>query len=131
VVGPDGVLGTSDDPAPFVFSGLADCRYGSRRIAGQVRGVSTQVLVHTVDEDDCKIDPTAFLAGKPNPFRGPTDFYGNPNVDSDGVDGDQNDATGGFGSADLPLRPATRVGNDDDVPPSTSRGIWYPNARLQ
>jgi len=34
-------------------------------------------------------------------------------------------------SADLPLRPATRVGKDDKDPTSTPRGIWYPNQRLQ
>jgi hypothetical protein len=145
VVGPDGVLGTGDDPAPFIFSDLADCRYGSRRVKGQVRGVATQVLVHSVDEDDCRIDPQAFLARKPNPFRGITDFYGNTNTNAVvqvGTDnttgapilapaGDLNDATDGFGSAHLPLRPATVAGKDDKVGEATPRGIWYPNQRLQ
>jgi hypothetical protein len=129
--GPNGILGDADDPAPEVFSGLADCRFGSRRIKGQVGGVGTQVLVHAVDEDDCRIDPEGFLAGKANPFRGMVDFYGSANVDSDAEDGDRNPATGTLGSADLPLRPATRVGNDDLASGSTPRGIWYPNQRLQ
>jgi hypothetical protein len=145
VVGPDGVLGTSDDPAPFIFSGLEDCTYGSRRVKGQVRGVGTQVLVHSVDEDDCRIDPQAFLGRKPNPFRGITDFYGNTNTNAVvqvGTDnttgapifapaGDLNDSTDGFGGAHLPLRPATVVGKDDGFGDATPHGLWYPNQRLQ
>jgi hypothetical protein len=83
--GPNGIPNELDplDPAQAVFSPILGCRFGVRRIGGTIVGNGNQVLVHSVDKDDCRIDPDATLARQPNPFRGVTDFYGNANVTSD------------------------------------------------
>jgi hypothetical protein len=126
VPGQDQVLGTADDPAPFYFSFLRNCRFGVRRIGGTESDNGSQVLPHTVDENRCDIKPLGTLLDKPNPFN-PNDADPTRAVLPDG------------GAFAQPFRPAPLF-TDDGVNPSDpsqvyskafARGVYYPNAHLQ
>ncbi len=153
--GIDGPLGIPNqldplDPAQAVFSPITGCRFGARKLEGTVRGNASQVLVHSVDEDDCFIDPDASLGRKPNPFRGATDFYGNANTNlvpqgpargPDGMtgtpddvpvlQGDYNPVIDSVGGFDLPLRPAPRFASNERRAESEAGGVWYPNSEFR
>ncbi|MGH0038187.1 MAG: DUF1302 family protein [Myxococcota bacterium] len=116
IEGPDGVLGTSDDPAfytfaPFVESNGREYRFGLRRVPGPEAGQGLQVLGPWRPRD--KIRSQAPLADRANPFNA-NDF---------------NPVTQTFGSTELPYRPAPNIGNQTDGKKRKSqpRGLYIPN----
>jgi hypothetical protein len=110
--GVDGVFGTADDPAPFYFERpLENCRFTFRRTKGSQGGVGVQDMVWN---PNCKIEPIARLANKPNPLRA----------------GDVSPLTGTGGSGALPLRPAPELRAGSGGPDWMAQGVYYPNQRL-
>ena len=114
--GPDTILGSADDPAPFVYSryfGSGKCKFSSRKLPGFTDGVGLGRLGPI--DPGCDVEPIAAFADKPNPFRS----------------GDIHPLYGTGGSLALPYRPATEVSflssSSDDIP----RGLWIPNAKLR
>jgi hypothetical protein len=113
--GPDGELGTEDDPWPYYTFGFMnpdECRFGVQARQGSADLVGTRTLPHT---PGCTVRPTAAIANRANPLR----------------EGDFNEATGTWGSGALPLRPAPRVpftGILGDG--SVAKGLWLPNPEL-
>ena len=112
--GPDGMLGTDDDPWPYYteYMDPKNCRFGIQRTKGPADSVGVRNLPIT---PKCKVRPIAPMADKANPLRA----------------GDFNPATGFFGGGALPLRPAPRLA----AGPLYSRGeraqgVWLPNQRL-
>jgi hypothetical protein len=112
--GPDGMLGTEDDPWPYYteYMDPDHCLFAVQRTKGSADGVGTRNLPVT---PGCKIRPIAPMADKANPLRA----------------GDFNPATLAFGGGVLPMRPAPRLA----AGPLWSRGeraqgVWLPNERL-
>ncbi|MDJ0787217.1 MAG: hypothetical protein QNK05_10460 [Myxococcota bacterium] len=120
--GPDGIQGTDDDPGPFFFSRYLArpkrCLFTSRYAEGPVDG-NAAVTLGPLDPN-CRPEPIAGAADKPNPFRG-RDF--NPLL--------VGQAASPTGSGELPYRPATRVGYLTPAPPDVPRGLWIPNPELR
>lgn len=114
--GPDSVLGTADDPAPFVYSryfGNGECKFSSRYLRGFTNGVGLGRLGPI--DPACDVEPIAAFADKPNPFR----------------PGDIHPLYGTGGSLALPYRPATEVSNHSSSPDYVPRGLWIPNKKLR
>jgi len=66
VKGPDGIEGSSDDPAAFVLSEFLDFEFASRKVRGNQGGVGTQTLGPWLPKNF--VDPIGALSNKPNPF---------------------------------------------------------------
>jgi hypothetical protein len=116
VPGPDGVQGTPDDPAFYVFDRYVrpgeEYRFGLRRVKGPENGAVLQTLGPWGPRN--QIVPIAALADRANPFN-PADLnpiYGTP------------------GSTALPYRPAPERTADAPGLKFQSRGLYYPNAAV-
>jgi hypothetical protein len=112
--GPDGMLGSGDDPWPYYteYMDPENCLFAVQRTKGSSDGVGTRNLPWT---PGCKVRPIAPMADRANPLRA----------------GDFNPATRAFGGGALPMRPAPRLA----AGPLWSRGeraqgVWLPNERL-
>jgi hypothetical protein len=112
--GPDGMLGTDDDPFPYFTDYLNedDCLFAVQRIKGSYDGVGARNLPWN---PKCRIRPIGPMSDRANPLRA----------------GDFNPATRAFGSGALPMRPAPRLA----AGPLWSRGeraqgVWLPDERL-
>jgi hypothetical protein len=126
VAGSDQVLGTSDDPAPFILSRFLDYEFASRKVRGTVHGVGTQVLGPWLPKNF--VDPTGPLADKPNPFSA---LDPNPVVLGPGPDMMPGTADDPVGANALPYRPAPLVAAGvTPVDQQFARGIYYPNSGL-
>jgi hypothetical protein len=113
--GPDGVLGTADDPAPFYFDRYLRphrCKFSSRGVRGIVDGHDVQNLGPI--DPACSVEPIAAFIDKPNPF--------NPK--------DVNPLTGAPGSLALPFRPSPELAASTPGPTWQARGLWIPNKNL-
>jgi hypothetical protein len=115
--GVDNIVGTDDDPAPFVFSRYFEgrggkCQISSRQVDGPTNGSITQILGFV--DPDCDIKSLAAIHDKPNPFRS----------------GDFNPITGVGGAYPLPFRPAPPTGYMEDAPEWVAKGNWIPRAEL-
>jgi len=116
VPGPDGITGTSDDPAFYTFAKFVEpgreYRFGLRSIHGPKNGQDLQVLGPWRPRD--KVRSQAPLADRANPF--------NPK--------DLNPVTMTAGSAELPFRPAPNIKAQDygKNRESQPRGLFIPNA---
>jgi hypothetical protein len=115
VAGMDQIFGTSDDPAPFIFSELDHCRFAFRETRGPENGTGSQVLGPWNPE--CGTGQISRLGTKPNPMRA-GDI--NPVVLGPG--------NGGFG--ELPMRPVPRFNYLDAAPQDQAKGIYLPNQEL-
>ena len=115
VPGSDGVLGTADDPAFFVFQRFLrpgrEYRFGLREVKG-TDDSTIQVLGPWLPRNH--IDSLAYLSDRPNPFN-PLDF--NP------IAG----AGGSFGSGALPYRPAPELPDGVIGRSPLARGLYIPN----
>ncbi|MEB2345037.1 MAG: hypothetical protein OZ948_09860 [Deltaproteobacteria bacterium] len=116
VPGPDGVQGTDDDPAFYVFDRYVqqgeEYRFGLRRVKGGENGRELQVLGPWGPRNT--IVPNAALSDRANPFN-PLDvnpIFGTP------------------GAAALPFRPAPEVPVTQATTADRSRGLHYPNAAV-
>jgi hypothetical protein len=119
VPGSDGVVGTADDPAFFVFERFVrpgnEYRFGLRRVKGANDGHDLQALVWRPKDE---VDPIGTLADRPNPFN-PLDF--NPIAGADGS----------FGTTAMPYRPAPLIpASFDAARRAEPRGLFYPNERI-
>jgi len=110
--GPDGMLGTDDDPFPYYTYEFMDpkkCLFGVQNMMGTAELVGIRNLPHT---PGCEIVPAAAMANKANPLSSQ----------------DYNPIIGGTGSGALPLRPAPsllagpRKGRGE-----VAQGLWLPN----
>ncbi len=115
--GVDDVIGTNDDPAPFVFSRYFDrrggrCKLSSRQVKGPTDGSTTQILGFL--DPKCRIKSVAGMIDKPNPFR-PRDY---------------NPITRQGGAYALPFRPAPKQGANAGTPSHVPRGLWIPRAEF-
>jgi len=123
VEGPDGLEGTSDDPAAFILSEFLDFEFASRKVRGNQGGVGTQTLGPWLPKNF--VDPIGALSNKPNPF---STLDTNPTVlgpGPDGIVGTPDDPTGG---AAQPYRPAPLIAaGNNPVDQQFARGIYYPN----
>ncbi len=124
--GPDGIPETGDETGDFVFSRYSDCRFSTRRLGGPAPEVALSIQNLGPLDPDCFVEPIAAATDKPNPFRGPVDFYGNVRPDG----GDLNPITGAFGTGDLPLRPAPLLPAGSNVR-GEANGLWYPNPEMR
>ena len=109
--GPDGMLGTSDDPFPYYTEYMDDdkCLWGVQNTKGTAEHVGTRNLPHT---PGCYIIEAAAMADKANPMSS-TDY--SPII-------------GGFGSGALPLRPVPRVpAGPRKGRGEVAQGVWMPN----
>jgi hypothetical protein len=119
VPGADGVLGTADDPAFYVFQKFVrrgkEYRFGLRRVKGAEGGHDIGVLGPW--EPRNKIDPMAIMADIANPFN-PLDV---------------NPTTGLPGSFALPYRPAPQIAAAQDNPGNRAeaRGMFIPNEAVR
>jgi len=123
VNGPDGIEGSTDDPAAFVLSEFLDFEFASRKVRGNQGGVGTQTLGPWLPKNF--VDPTGALANKPNPF---STLDTNTTVlgpGPDGIIGTPDDPTGGNARAFRPA-PLIAAGNNP-VDQQFPRGIYYPN----
>ena len=116
VPGPDGVQGTADDPAFYVFERYVrpgnEYRFGLRRIKGPENGGGLQTLGPWNPRN--RIIPNGGLSDRANPF--------NPE--------DINPIFGTPGGAFLPYRPAPEFAITERAPIDRSRGLHYPNAAV-
>jgi Protein of unknown function (DUF1302) len=109
----------NDDPAYFYFSKQLGCLFGSRKVPAGANGRGNQIIGPI--DPSCKIDPSAGLIAKPNPFN-PADP--NPIVFGGG---------GLFpgqifsGSGELPGRPASEFPLGQRAPNNASQGVYYPS----
>ncbi len=115
--GIDDIIGTADDPAPYVLSRYFDdrggkCKVSSRQVEGPTNGAFTQILGFL--DPKCDIKSLAGMIEKPNPFRA----------------GDYNPITKRYGAYSLPYRPAPRAGNNSGGPFDQARGLWLPRQEM-
>jgi len=110
--GPDGILGTEDDPWPYYTYDFMDpkkCLFGVQKRWGSDDLNSQRNLPHT---PGCEIIPNAPMADKPNPLSS-KDF--NPIIDT-------------YGGGALPLRPApTLLAGPRKGRGEVAQGVWIPN----
>ena len=110
--GPDGMLGTEDDPFPYYTYDFMDpnkCLFGVQRMKGTAELVGIRNLPHT---PGCEIVPAAAMADKANPMSSL----------------DYNPIIGGFGSGALPLRPVPTVpAGPRKGRGEVAQGVWMPN----
>jgi hypothetical protein len=113
--GPDGVLGTNDDPFPYYtydFMNPKECLFGVQRRKGSAELVGDRNLPHT---PACEVVPNAALADKANPLSA-RDF---------------SPVIGGFGSGELPFRPVPKVpAGPRKGRGEVAQGVWLPNYKL-
>ena len=111
--GPDGELGTEDDPFPYYTYEFMDpdkCRFGIQKLWGSADLNSARVLPHT---PDCEVIPNGPMANRPNPLSP---------IDNSPI-------IGGYGSGELPLRPVPRVPfGPKKGRGEVAQGLWLPNA---
>ena len=116
VPGADGVLGTSDDPAFYVFHRFVrqgeEYRFGLRRVKGAENGTDVQVLGPWEPRNE--IIPNGALRDRANPFNAL----------------DLNPTTGTVGAGALPFRPAPELAITERGPLHVSQGLHYPNAAV-
>jgi len=114
--GIDGVLGTADDPAPYIlsryFDGGDSCKLSSRQVKGPTNGSATQILGFI--DPACDVTGVAGMIDRPNPFRR----------------GDFNPITRSSGAWELPYRPAPAKSYLAGTPDYIARGLWIPRAEM-
>jgi hypothetical protein len=136
--GPDALLGTADDPSPFVFERyyqdpLRRCKFSSRKLRGPADGVGIFNLGPL--DPACDIDGIAAFSNRPNPFRGPVDYFGMARGPD--TDGDvhpilvNNRGEPIVGANDLPYRPAPDLPFEAKAPQWQAKGLWVPNASVR
>jgi len=115
--GPDGELGTEDDPFPYYtyrFMNPDDCKFGVQNMMGTAELVGIRNLPHTPlpHTPGCEIIEKAPMANRANPMS---------SIDYSPV-------IGGVGSGALPLRPVPTVpAGPRKGRGQTAQGLWLPN----
>ncbi len=117
-----------DDPAFFIFTRQADCKFGIRGYPSGAGGIGNQIIGPINPKCDAK--QRGGLAGKPNPF-GSMDFNPVLTLDGDGVTPIPNVSP--FGSAELPGRRAAEfpLGTLSGGGGTRSTGIFLPSRGFQ
>ena len=110
--GPDGILGTGDDPFPYYtydFMNPDKCKFGVQKMWGSADLNIDRVLPHT---PDCEIVPNGPMADKASPLS----------------ELDVNPLTGMVGGPELPLRPSPRLpAGPKKGYGEQAQGLWFPN----
>jgi hypothetical protein len=131
--GPDGIVGTADDPGRYVFERWlrpgSQFKFGTRRTKGTVYGVGTQVLGPWLPKN--KIIPIGALADRVNPMQTVDHPYLRSADRVSGFDLPKTQSGNLIrGGLALPLRPAPEIKFPEWRPLDEARGLYIPNKNL-